>query len=234
MLMRTSLPRSAARPPLRACARARARAATLYFRAKIPPLAGTEHRVEIVCKASYTRRFSFSASRLLLSPLLPLSAFHPRNLSRLCGGGDDGIRSAGNEKKEKKEKKSEEEQKRRNGSAILSSRLDHPVSTFASGRARSDAMKKSHGSMQRKRGRQHVAFRPRRSNGSRQRIAERLRWKRGTVGEPSRRDSERKSQQRERERERERESWRERARVSRCAKSAIYGHVHVSTSSNDE
>jgi len=116
--------------------------ATLYFRAKIPPLTGTEH-VEIVCKASYTvspfRRFSFSASRLLrpslLSPLLPLSAFHPRNLSRLCGGGDGGIRSAGNEKKEKKRKKKSEE-KRRNGSAILSSRLDRPVSTLASGRAR--------------------------------------------------------------------------------------------------
>jgi hypothetical protein len=120
-----------------------------------------------------------SSVRPLLSPLLPLSAFHPRNLSRLCGGGDDGIRSAGNEKKEKKKKKSEEEQKRRNGSAILSSRLDHPVSTFASGRARSDAMKKSHGSMQRKR----VAGNTLPSAlVALMALAEKLRWKRGTVG----------------------------------------------------
>jgi len=69
MLIRTSLPRSTAALPSRM--RARARAATLYFRAKIPPLTGTEH-VEIVCKASYTRR-PFLFSRLPPPPSVPSS-----------------------------------------------------------------------------------------------------------------------------------------------------------------
>ena len=70
--------------------REREPATTLYFRAKIPPSRRNrrDDHVEIVCKASCTRRFSaFYSPSLFRAPPHrepSLSAFHPRNLSRLC------------------------------------------------------------------------------------------------------------------------------------------------------
>lgn len=114
MLIRTSLPPSPAQHPgnISRCACARARATTLYFRAKIPPLAGSDH-VEIVCKASCARR-SFLFSRLSPPPL-PLLFCYPFRPSTLviyrgyAANARGGICTTG----DKKEEKEEEEKKKK-------------------------------------------------------------------------------------------------------------------------
>lgn len=125
MLIRTSPPPmhalsfSSSLPPCH-CVFALSRATQRHFifAQRYRRATGLDH-VEIVCKASCARR-TFLFSRLPRARATPLSAFHPRNLSRLCvadarrnlyrrgtSGGSGTRRALG-------------------GFAILSSCLDHP------------------------------------------------------------------------------------------------------------
>lgn len=166
MLIRTSLPPPPP-PPARISLRyacASSRATTLYFRAKIPPLAGSDH-VEIVCKASCARRpFLFSRLSPLPPPLLFCYPFRPSTLVIYRGYATDtrgGICTTGDKEEE------EEEKKKKSGCPricntivpLRSSGLRHSAS-------RSDAMKRSHGSNAKEvHSAQYIDFRARRSNG---------------------------------------------------------------------
>lgn len=121
----------------RASASASARAGNDTLFSRKDTAAAADDHVEIVCKASCTRRFSFSSPALLPLPssspsfslslqlhLSPpqqrsLSAFHPRNLSRLCRGictnRDKGSREGGKIVALERTL------------AMLSSRFDHPM-----------------------------------------------------------------------------------------------------------
>lgn len=116
----------------RASASASARAGNDTLFSRKDTAAAADDHVEIVCKASCTRRFSFSSPALLSFALVlsfflylsppqqrSLSAFHPRNLSRLCRGictnRDKGSREEGKIVALERTL------------AMLSSRFDHPM-----------------------------------------------------------------------------------------------------------
>lgn len=125
MLIRTSLPPSPAQHlgNISRYACARARATTLYFRAKIPPLAGSDH-VEIVCKASCARR-PFLFSRLSPPPLSLRFCypFRPSTLVIYRGYAADargGICTIGNKKEEEEEKEKKKKKKKKSKKSVCS------------------------------------------------------------------------------------------------------------------
>lgn len=165
MLIRTSLPHSApslSSPlPPRCPMRARSRATTLYFRAKIPPPPRPRPRGNCV-QSELRPSFLFSRSLLSLhvrffassprhpSPLsavlyLP-SAFHPRNLSRLYAADARAAAESVSPSQDKREggargeKETKWDPRGEDSRAMLSFRLDHPAATASEG----DAMKRSH------------------------------------------------------------------------------------------
>lgn len=129
-------------------ARALSRAATqrhFIFAQRYHHETGPRH-VEIVCKASLHPPFLSSGRlfrSLLLLAALPLSAFHPRNLSRLCGGRaaesvpQRGIRRRTKREREEggggKEEKEEAVRGSRIRNTIVSPRSSCFASTFAAG-----------------------------------------------------------------------------------------------------
>jgi len=156
MLIRTSLPpppSSSARQHL-ACAGARND--TLFSRkdtaAGRPRLRGNCVQSEL--RPPYVSLFPPLASFSISSLLLPLSAFHPRNLSRLCGGRARRNLYHGRERKKKKKKEEKKKKRRKSGCPRIRNTIVSPRSSGLhlrhSTSRRSDAMKRSHGSMQRK------------------------------------------------------------------------------------
>lgn len=130
--------------------------------------------VEIVCKASCARRpFLFSRLSPLPLSLLFCYPFRPSTLVIYRGYAADvrgGICTTGDKKKKKK--------KRRSGCPRIRNTIVSPRSSglhLRHSASRSDAMKRSHGSMQRKcPSTRYIDFRARRSNGFQWALAERL------------------------------------------------------------
>lgn len=130
--------------------------------------------------------FPSPAASSISSLLLPLSAFHPCNLSRLCGGHarrnlyHGGIRRRRRRSRRRNRRRRRRTVARRIRNTIVSPRSSGLHLRYSVSR-RSDAMKRSHGSMQRKCTPHNtsifalavlMAFRG---------LAEWLKWKRGII-----------------------------------------------------